>query len=140
MSTKTIVTAALLFSACATTGTPSTFGTEGARTGSRVQLDLVPHADAARVFPAAIDPRLPRADRLATQILSTLGDTASLEVRLCVAPQGTVASVEVLRGSSLAAFDQSVIADAMGWQFEALPGPTGVKTCERATITYHPHG
>jgi len=137
---KTVLAAALVLSACATTGTPSTFGTEPARTGSKVQLDLVPHADASRVFPSAIDPRLPRADRLATQIRSALGDSASLEVRLCVAPQGTVASVEVLRGSSLAAFDQSVIADAMSWQFEALPGPASVKTCERATITYHPHG
>ena len=136
---KTVL-AALLLSACATTGTPTTFGTEPSRTGSRVQLDLVPHADASRVFPAAIDPRLPRADRLSTQIRAELGETASLEVRLCVAPQGTVASVEVLRGSSLEAFDQSVIADAMSWQFEALPGPASVKTCERATITYHPHG
>jgi len=137
---KTVVAAVLLFSACATTGTPSTLGTEPARTGSRVQLDLAVHADAARVFPAAIDPRLPRADRLAHQIRATLGDTASLEVRLCVAPQGTVTSVELLRGSSNEAFDQSVIADAMSWQFEALPGPASVKTCERATITYHPHG
>ena len=137
---KTVVAAALLLSACATTGTPSTLGTEPARTGSRVQLDLAVHPDAARVFPAAIDPRLPRADRLAHRLLAELGDTASLEVRLCVAPQGTVTSVEVLRGSSHEAFDQSVIADAMSWQFEALPGPASVKTCERATITYHPHG
>lgn len=136
---KTAV-AALLLSACATTGTPSTLGTEPARTGSRVQLDLVPHADATRVFPNAIDPRLPRADRLATEIRAELGETASLEVRLCVAPEGRVTSVEVLRGSQLAAFDQSVIADAMSWQFEALPGPASAKTCERATITYHPHG
>jgi TonB family protein len=138
---KSAAVAALLLSACATTGTTTgTLGTEPAHTGSRVKLDLVPHADASRMFPAAIDPRLPRADRLATQIRAELGDTASLEVRLCVAPQGTVQSVELLRGSSLAAFDQSVIADAMSWQFEALPGPAGVKTCERATITYHPHG
>src|SRR5438128_951244 len=115
MFTKTVV-AALLFSACATTGTPTTLGTEPARTGSRVQLDLVPHADATRMFPNAIDPRLPRADRLSNQIRAELGDTASLEVRLCVAPQGTVTSVEVLRGSTFADFDQSVIADAMSWQ------------------------
>jgi TonB family protein len=134
---KSVMLSAILFSACATTGTP-TMDRE-THAGSRVQLDLVPHADAARVFPAAIDPRLPSADRLAHQIRAELGESASLEVKLCVAPEGKVSSVEVLRGSNLAAFDQSVIADAMSWQFAALPGPESVRTCERATITYRPH-
>src|SRR4051794_6862789 len=54
---KSVVMSAILFTACATTGTP-TLDRE-THAGSRVQLDLVPHADATRVFPAAIDPRLP---------------------------------------------------------------------------------
>ena len=137
---KIIVAATLLASACAATTGTTTSLEPRAQTGSRVQLDLAAHPDATRVFPNAIDPRLPRADRLATEIRAELGDKASLEVRLCVAPEGRVTSVEVLRGSALADFDQSVIADAMSWQFEALPGPATAKTCERATITYHPHG
>lgn len=135
---KSVMLSAILFTACATTGTP-TLDRE-AHAGSRVQLDLVPHADANRVFPEAIDPRLPSADRLSHRIRAELGDAASVEVRLCVAPEGRVSSVEVLRGSSLAAFDQSVIADAMSWQFAALPGPDSVRTCEQAKITYRPHG
>lgn len=134
---KSVMMFAFLISACATTGTP-TLDRE-THAGSRVQLDLVPHADAARVFPAAIDPRLPSADRVAHQIRAELGDSASIEVKLCVAPEGRVSSVQVLRGSNLAVFDQSVIADAMTWQFASLPGPDSVRTCERATITYRPH-
>src|SRR5437868_4796234 len=114
---KIIVAATLLASACAATTGTTTSLEPRAQTGSRVQLDLATHADATRVFPNAIDPRLPRADRLATEIRAELGESASLEVRLCVAPEGRVTSVEVLRGSQLADFDQSVIADAMGWQF-----------------------
>jgi TonB family protein len=134
---KSVLLSALMFAACATTGTP-TLDRE-THAGSRVQLDLVPHADATRVVPAAIDPRLPSADRIAHQIRAELGEAASIEVRLCVAPQGRVSSVEVLRGSDLAVFEQAVIADAMSWRFAALPGPANVQTCERATITYRPH-
>lgn len=134
---KSILLSAIMFTACATTTTP-TLDRE-THTRSHLHLDLVPHADAARVFPGAIDPRLPSADRVAHQIRATFGDTASIEVRLCVAPEGRVTSVEVVRGSSLPAFDQLVIADAMRWRFAALPGPDSVRTCEQATITYRPH-
>ncbi len=133
---KSVLLSALMFAACATTGNP-TLDRE-THAGSRVQLDLVPHAVATRVFPSAIDPRLPSADRVAHQIRAELGEAASIEVRLCVAPQGRVSSVEVLRGSELAVFEQAVLADAMGWRFAALPGPASVQTCERATITYRP--
>lgn len=137
---KTIIISAALLGACATTtGTTTTSTFERGHTGSRVELSLAPHADATRVFPQAIDARLPGADRLATEIRTELGDAASVDVRLCVAPEGSVSSIEVLRGSNLAAFDQSVIADAMRWQFAALPGPANVRTCEQATITYRPH-
>ncbi|MBL0213926.1 MAG: TonB family protein [Myxococcales bacterium] len=127
---------ALALGACATTGA-STLDREP-HAGSRVQLDLVPHADATRVFPAAIDPRLPSADRMSHQILAELGDAASIEVKLCVVPDGSVSSVEVLSSSRLAAFDDSVMADAMHWRFAPQPGPATVRTCERATITYRP--
>ncbi len=135
---KTVLMSAMLLGACATTGT-ATLDRE-ARAGSRVRLDLVPHADGTRVVPAAIDPRLPSADRVAHQIRAELGDAASIEVKLCVAPGGRVSSVEVLRSSTLAAFDDSVMADAMHWEFAAQPGPASVRSCERATITYRPHG
>jgi len=133
---KSVLSAVFLVSACATTATTPL--EREAHAGPRVQLELVPSAGAERVFPQAIDPRLPGADRLAPQIRAELGDTASIEVKLCVAPEGRVDSVEVTRGSSLAAFDHSVMADAMRWRFAPMPGPANVRTCERATITYRP--
>lgn len=134
---KSVMLIAITFTACATTGVPAM--DREPHTGSRVELDLVPRADATRVFPQALDPRLPAADRVAHQIRAELGDVASIEVRLCVAAEGRVTSVEVVRSSTMPTFDRSVIADAMQWKFAALPGPTSARTCERATITYRPH-
>lgn len=136
---KSVMLIAITLSACATTGVPTMDREPNVGSGSRVALDLVPHADTSRVFPEALDPRLPGADRVAHQIRAELGDVASIEVRLCVAAEGRVSSVELLRSSAMPAFDQSVIADAMQWKFAALPGPTSARTCERATITYRPH-
>lgn len=140
MMTKSALLLSALLAACATTGANTTTAMLDEPGTGRVQLDLAPHADVDRVFPSAVDPRLPGADRMATQILTEVGDRASLDVRLCVAPEGRVSSIEVLRGSGMAALDRSVVADAMAWQFASLPGPASVKTCEAATITYHPRG
>lgn len=123
--------------ACATTSTLQVEREEPA--GSSVQLDLVPHADATRTFPAVIAAHLPTADRLASQIRYELGSAASVDVRLCVAAAGRVESIAITRGSNLPAFDESVIADATSWQFAAMPGPATLRTCEQATITYRPH-
>lgn len=122
--------------ACATSSTLQLDREEPA--GSLVQLDLVPHADATRTFPTLIAARLPGADRLAGQIRYELGDTASVDVRLCVAAAGRVESIAIVRSSSVPSFDDSVIADAKSWQFAALPGPATLRTCEHATITYRP--
>lgn len=124
------------FGACATTSTLNVEREEPA--GSSVRLDLVPHADATRTFPAVIAARLPTADRLAAQLRYELGDAASVDVRLCVAAAGQVESIAITRGSNLPAFDDSVIADAKTWQFEVMPGPATLRTCEQATITYRP--
>ena len=45
----------------------------------------------------------PRADRMFKVIRDELGALASVDVRLCVAPDGRVQTVDLLRGSSLAA-------------------------------------
>lgn len=126
----------LSLGACATTLTdldrePS------ARAGSAVRLDLVPHGDANHTFPALVDAKLPGADRLARQITFELGATAAVDVELCVAG-GTVASIAITKPSGLPAFDAAVTEDARAWQFAPLPGPTHLKSCEQATITYRP--
>lgn len=136
---KTIVLlSALLLGACAT----GTLGLDReVAPRARVTLDLAPHADAeaTRRFPALVDARLPSADRLGREIRTELGEAASVEVTLCVAAAGTVETIEITRSSRLPSFDAAVKADAPAWQFERRPGPAGLRSCERATITYRPH-
>lgn len=135
---RALLLGSLLFSACATTGLP--LDRAAASSGSRVTLDFTAHdtADARATFPAAIDPRLPTADRIAPRIHTVLGDTATAAVKLCVAPSGKVSSVELEQGSSMDAFDRAMMTDIAAWQFAELPGPDRVKTCERFTISYRP--
>jgi len=61
-------------------------------------------------------------------------------VKLCVAAAGRVESIAITRGSRMPAFDASVLADARDWQFAAQPGPSALRTCEQATITYRTRG
>src|SRR5688572_20691282 len=129
---------ALLLSACATTGT---LGIDP-QSSTHGRVSLVPVASdtmTAQLTPRAIDPRLPSADRLARVIDAQLGEQASVDVQFCVTPGGHVSSAKLQRSSTLAAFDQAVLADVAHWQFAAQPGPETVKTCERATIVYRTH-
>jgi TonB family protein len=135
-STLLVAAAALALAACATTTT----GVDRERTGHAV-IHLDPASavttDASPAFPAPLgEHRLPSADRLGPQLTTELGGQASVDVRLCVAPDGRVASVELERGSNLPAFDEAVRRDARAWRFAAQPGPSTVKACERATIAY----
>lgn len=136
----------ILLAACATGGA-------GAG-GIRVDREAAPHAAAprldlhaaasegTRVFPVAIDPQLPSADRIGREIRGELGEVASAEIRLCVAADGRVHSVQLVRGSSLAEFNEAVVHDVASWQFSGSPGwsrPNRLKSCELATIRYRPH-
>jgi len=136
---KPVLVLSLLSSlgACATTSTMTGLDRDPSGASS-VRLDLVPHADATRTFPDLVTARLPTADRLANQIRYELGESASIDVRLCVAAVGRVESIAITRRSNLPAFDDSVLADAKSWQFAAMPGPATLRTCEQATITYRP--
>lgn len=127
--------------ACATTGIPAE--RDAHALGARVELDFAHAADstARAVFPAARDPRLPSADRIARRLAFLVGDTgaAAADVDVCVAPSGRVASAALARPSGIATFDRAVMADVGAWQFAAMPGPDSVKSCERLTISYHLH-
>jgi TonB family protein len=110
--------------------------------GSRAKLDLKinPNADgASAIARKAIDPELPSVDRIAHLIRARLGDAASADLDVCVAPSGRVTDVTLVRTSTLRAFDDAVLRDAETWQFTALPGPANVKSCSRATISYRAH-
>lgn len=76
---------------------------------------------------------LPSADRIAPYIKQHLGNTASADVQLCVAADGHVSRVGLLKGSKFAAFDRAVVHDVSGWQFASGDATRCVKT----TIAYH---
>jgi len=77
-------------------------------------------------------PELPSADRIDPWIRARFGAIASVDLRVCTASDGHVVSVDLLRGSSLPAFDRAVVTDVKAWQFE--PGPA---SCARTTVMYH---
>jgi TonB family protein len=126
-----------LVSACATTGA---LGIDP-QTSQHARVELVPPAgdDTAQVFPKAIEPELPSADRLGRAIEVRFGDQASVDVHLCVTPAGQVSSAELRRGSTMDLFDQAVLSDVRDWQFAVQPGPASMKSCEIATIVYRTH-
>lgn len=135
MPSQRLFLAGLLFTGCATTGLPSNHeSTEHAR----VELAPLRADDTVQLTPRAIEPALPSADRIARRIYAQLGDQASVEVHYCVSPAGKLTDAELVRGSSLRAFDDAVMADLRSWHFDVQPGPESVQTCDRATILYRP--
>ena len=123
----------LMISACAST-TSVLDRDVGPRTG--VQLSLVPARDAVQVIPDAIEPRLPRVDRMATKVRYELGDTITAELALCVNPAGTVTEVALTTSTGLSDLDAAILADAGAWQFAELPGDASLRTCQRTTLAY----
>ena len=120
--------------------------------GAGLDREASPHArarfegttlDSDPAFPIVRNPKLPSADRLTGLIWSQLDGVASVGVHLCVAPDGHVQAVSVVRSSTLAAFDAAVKRDVTDWQFSGMPGSSSfashLRTCELATITYRPH-
>ncbi|MDX2086239.1 MAG: energy transducer TonB [Kofleriaceae bacterium] len=57
-------------------------------------------------------------------------------MQLCVSPNGNVASAKILEPTGYAALDAAIEQDASSWKFDTMPGPDGVKSCERARLTY----
>ena len=106
---------------------------------AKVTFAPVAGDETVKLVPQAVAPLLPSADRIARVIDARLDGEARVDVHYCVSPAGKVVEAKLERGSSLEAFDQAVITDIVGWQFETQPGPANVRTCESATIVYRPH-
>jgi TonB family protein len=81
----------------------------------------------------AESPSLPSADRIAPWIKQKLGDTASADIRLCIAPDGHVTSVGIVKTSSYTAFDNAVMTDVTDWHF----AQSDSYRCMKTTIAYH---
>ena len=123
----------VLVSACAST-TGVLDRDVAPRTG--VQLSFVPAPDAEQVIPAAIDPRLPSVDRMATKVRYEIGETITAELSVCVSPDGNVTDVALAGSTGLSDLDTAIIDDVRAWQFAELPGASTLRTCQRTTLAY----
>jgi TonB family protein len=138
---KKIITTVVFASACATTGrslpvdSPSsgmtpTFSMNNAQSS---QSDT-----ASAWFPTlASDAVLPSAARHQLE-LSTDRDRYELAVKLCVAPNGSVASVELTQSSGSELLDQAVTRDITAWQFESFKAPAHIRVCKPIALGYEP--
>ena len=132
---KLIAVSSVLFAACATNATG--VGRETApRTNPRLEMTVT--GATAHAFPAAHNPQLPSVDQISGESRTGLGEVASADVDLCIAPDGHVQGLKLVRGSSNTAFDQAVLRDMQEWQF-ATTFASNLRTCESATITYRPN-
>jgi len=128
----------LLGAGCATTGNGLP-GRDGKRPDHDIG-DISPDGkdDAPRTQLTRLSsPELPRADRLYHRIETERAGLASTQVRLCVAPSGTVDTVEVVEGSGLAEYDQTVVDSVSSWQYAAFAAPAETRVCENLTVAYH---
>ena len=139
--TKLVLALAVPLAACAAGGFH--VDVDGApRAKPRLDLGALATAatdNAAWVNRTPLDLDMPNTGRLTNQIRAVLGANAVTEIKMCIRPSGKVASVELVGGSALPAFDQAVVRDALAWQFAAIPGPETVQSCELVTIAYRPH-
>lgn len=106
---------------------------------AHVRLELAGSSDTAAVFPRAIDPNLPSVDRIGREVRGTLGDTARVQIDLCVSTAGNVTNAVLVQGSGFADFDAALLRDVGTWRFQTMAGPATLQTCERAKISYHPY-
>ena len=116
----------LMLGACATTGAMA------GEAAPPVKTEL---AVSAAALPKAVNPRLPSADRNSTKIRAEIGDTATADLDVCIAADGHVLGVLLVKSSSSPTFDGALLKDAPQWQFSEAPGSS--RTCDKATITYN---
>jgi TonB family protein len=135
---KKIIAALVLCSACATTARTTT--PDSPSTGMMPALDMAnAHGDNADAwFPALTsEPALPSVAH-AQRELSTDHDRYELAVRLCVAPNGSVASVELTQASGSDVLDRAATKDIAAWQFAAYSAPSHIRVCKPFAFTYEP--
>ena len=123
MNVLGVTLAALAFAGCAATG-PST------------------RAADPQVATAAFPKRLTGGEDLPTvrrfnRAIETRHDGAvNAQVRVCVSPDGQVASAELVSSSGLEDYDREVLTDVQAWRYEPYAAPAETKVCERLEVSY----
>jgi TonB family protein len=115
---------ALLFAACATTGTTSAPApaAEAATISDETFLKLK--------TPARVDD-----STLGTRIADRYGEV-SAALHLCVAPDGSVSTVELARSSGMPAFDAAVLEGAQSWSYEPFVAADDAPRCKDVAVSY----
>jgi TonB family protein len=137
-----LITITVFASACATTGRSLPIESGGAGMAPTFDTRLAGSAndDTAKAwFPMlASDAVLPSVAHYQRE-LSTDRDRYELAVRLCVAPNGSVSSVDLKQGSGSAELDRAAAHDIAQWQFEAFTAPANIRVCKQLSLAYDPH-
>jgi len=137
MKSLAIAASTIAFAACATTGQGLPGREETSATVPRLELHATAMDEGQPAFPQRItEARLPGADRLSREIAFEPYGTVTTQVRLCIAPDGKVASVGLLAPSGMDAFDRAVVEGLAGWKYAAFPAPANTRVCENLTVAY----
>ena len=70
--------------------------------------------------------------------LSTDRDRYTFSVRVCVAPTGKVAKVDIMKPSGSTDLDRAAAQDIAKWQFEAFSAPQNIRVCKQLSLSYEP--
>jgi len=128
-----LVAPSFLLGACAAGGASSGHSSLGEPSA----VGSVEVSPIGKTIPIVDNPRLPNADRHFFEIRDEAGEVASATVRFCVAPDGHVEGVNLLRGSSSNTYNRAVVKDVYDWEFGGENfNPSGLGACEVATINY----
>jgi outer membrane biosynthesis protein TonB len=139
---KKLIAVVVFVSACATTG--RSVPLEPMSTGMAPTFSTGVAASAASSdisqpwFPAlASEAAFPSAARYDRE-LRTSGDRFDLAAHVCVAPNGSVASVELSHPSGSGELDRAATHDIAGWRFQSFAAPAHIRVCKQLAFAYEP--
>jgi TonB family protein len=119
----TVAALALAFTGCAATAQPD--------------RSTEPHV-AQVAFPKRVSggEDLPTVRRLNRAIETRHDGQVSARVRVCVTPDGQVASAELLSSSGLDDYDRELLSDVRSWSYQPYAAPAETRVCERLDVSY----
>ncbi len=69
------------------------------------------------------------------QMLQRAGDVL-LKVRLCVAPDGTVADAKLVEASGHNSYDMAVVSSIKSWQYQPYKAEKDMRVCKTVRVQY----
>ncbi len=81
-------------------------------------------------------PRVDDRGSLVQRVADWRGGSVTADLRLCVAPDGSVSNVELNRSSGLPAFDAAVVDGAGSWSYEPFNASDDAPRCQDVAVAY----